>query len=547
MGNGSKLKFVLLVNSPSVACWEFEVIQHLLATQKVEPVLCVVKKITTDQRKPSFFFRLSRFIDRNFFWKVYRKMTGEVPSLKTKENYSLEQLCKLVAVEPIQHGKNRESFQSNDLAMIRSYHPDFILRFGFDILLGEILGLAKHGVWSYHHDHPEVIRGGPQGFWEVFLGHETTGLVLQCLNEKLDEGQILRRGNLRTVLHSYRGNLEQLMQAGVKWPAQVVEEIMAGNFGDASQYVGPAKKGRFFSYPDNKSMIQFFLQSIYRRAKFHWRDLFFAEKWNVGFLKGVDFFTVTAVNAQWLKEMPRGVFLADPFPVASSLNQLFVEYYAYQQQKGEIHCLDFNGNLLNKTLVFPHHLSFPFNLSHEGKNYLMPEQASSCKVECIEALHPAQPLLLLEGIEAVDPNLIFFEGKFWLFCTDERKGANAHLCLYFADRLEGPFVEHPQSPVKTDVAGARPAGEIIMKDNKLYRPGQNCAPGYGASVIWFEIEEINEQVYKEKKVAEIRPDVAGPYPHGLHTMNRIQEGWVIDGKRFEFSFWHSFHKIKQKF
>jgi hypothetical protein len=86
-----------------------------------------------------------------------------------------------------------------------------------------------------------------------------------------------------------------------------------------------------------------------------------------------------------------------------------------------------------------------------------------------------------------------------------------------------------------------------MKDNKLYRPGQNCAPGYGASVIWFEIEEINEQVYKEKKVAEIRPDVAGPYPHGLHTMNRIQEGWVIDGKRFEFSFWHSFHKIKQKF
>jgi hypothetical protein len=547
MGNGRKLKFVLLVNSPSVACWEFDVIQHLLATQKVEPVLCVIKKMKAAQEKPSLFFRLSRFIDRNFLWKLYRKLTGEVPSLRTKENYSLAQLCKVVEVEPVQHGKNRESFRTNDLAIIRACNPDFILRFGFDILLGEILSLSKHGVWSYHHDHPEVIRGGPQGFWEVFHGHETTGLVLQRLNEKLDEGQILRRGNLKTVLHSYRGNLEQLMQAGVKWPAQLVEEILACNFGDGGQYSGPVKKGRFFSYPGNVKMIQFFLQSIFRRAKFHWRDLFFAEKWNVGFLSGGDFSSVKPVDAQWLKEKPRGVFMADPFPVASSMHQLYVEYYSYQQQRGEIHCIDVNGNLLNKTLVFSHHLSFPFNLSHQGKNYLIPEQASAGKVEGIDALQPDQRFLLVQGMEAVDPNLIFFEGKFWLFCTDESKGANAHLCLYFADRLEGPFVEHPQSPVKTDVEGARPAGNVIVKDNKLFRPGQNCAPGYGASVIWFEIEEINEQVYKEKKMAEIRPDLAGPYPHGLHTMNRIQDGWVIDGKRFEFSFWHSFHKIKKKF
>ncbi|HJU72197.1 MAG TPA: hypothetical protein VJ717_00515, partial [Gemmatimonadaceae bacterium] len=48
---------------------------------------------------------------------------------------------------------------------------DLALRLGFRILRGRALGIARLGVWSYHHGDNRVNRGGPPGFWEVVEGH----------------------------------------------------------------------------------------------------------------------------------------------------------------------------------------------------------------------------------------------------------------------------------------------------------------------------------------------------------------------------------------
>jgi methionyl-tRNA formyltransferase len=42
-----------------------------------------------------------------------------------------------------------------------------LLRFGFNILSGEILTVARYGVWSYHHGDNDYYRGGPPHFWEL--------------------------------------------------------------------------------------------------------------------------------------------------------------------------------------------------------------------------------------------------------------------------------------------------------------------------------------------------------------------------------------------
>ena len=44
-------------------------------------------------------------------------------------------------------GKYSEYFSTKDIENISKYNLDFVLRFGFGIIKGEILKVAKYGVW----------------------------------------------------------------------------------------------------------------------------------------------------------------------------------------------------------------------------------------------------------------------------------------------------------------------------------------------------------------------------------------------------------------
>src|SRR5690606_27047075 len=104
---------------------------------------------------------------------------------------------------PFKDGKHREALGQDAIDFIKAAHPDFILRFGFGILAGEVLRCAKYGVWSYHHGDPSEFRGQPPGFWEMVTKSPVTGAVLQVLSDELDGGGVLHRGYFKTILHSY--------------------------------------------------------------------------------------------------------------------------------------------------------------------------------------------------------------------------------------------------------------------------------------------------------------------------------------------------------
>ncbi len=84
-------------------------------------------------------------------------------------------------------------FPEETLKQIREFDLDVALCFGFRILKGDALKIARHGVWSFHHGDNLVNRGGPAGFWEVMDGLPVTGSVLQVLTEDLDNGQVIYR------------------------------------------------------------------------------------------------------------------------------------------------------------------------------------------------------------------------------------------------------------------------------------------------------------------------------------------------------------------
>jgi len=95
-----------------------------------------------------------------------------------------------IEVEPI--GKKFvHRFPAEALEKIRSKDLDVILRFGFNILSGDILTAARYGVWSYHHDDNDFYRGGPPHFWELVEKSPLSGVILQVLTEELDGGLVL--------------------------------------------------------------------------------------------------------------------------------------------------------------------------------------------------------------------------------------------------------------------------------------------------------------------------------------------------------------------
>ncbi len=90
------------------------------------------------------------------------------------------------------------SFPSDAIEHIRARKLDVLIRFGFNILRGEILQAARYGVWSYHHGDNEFYRGGPPCFWEMVEGNPVTGAMLQVLTEELDAGKVLYKGMFAT-------------------------------------------------------------------------------------------------------------------------------------------------------------------------------------------------------------------------------------------------------------------------------------------------------------------------------------------------------------
>ena len=112
------------------------------------------------------------------------------------------------------------------------------------------------------------------------------------------------------------------------------------------------------------------------------------------------------------------------------------------------------------------------------------------------------------------------------------------LALFCADALEGPWTEHPASPlIAGDRSRARPGGRVVMVDERPLRFAQDCGPRYGSGVRAFAITELTRDTYAEQECAEspvLGPAGAGWNGKGMHHVDAWQmpDGhWIaaVDG------------------
>lgn len=240
-------------------------------------------------------------------------------------------------------------------------------------------------------------------------------------------------------------------------------------------------------------------------------------------------------------------FLADPFMVKTIDGWLmFFEVFNHASNKGEIGLATskngFDWQYRQIVLRENYHLSYPYVFAWQGEYYMTPETLEPKAIQLYKAVsfpdEWAFAATLVKG-EFADPSIFRFNDKWWLFACSTPLRHDA-LRLYFADELTGPWTEHPQSPIiEGNERTARPAGRVLVLDDKVIRYAQDCYPIYGTQVRAFEITNLTPTTYAEEECHEspvIKPQGSGWNEAGMHHLDPhlMSDGrWIacVDGMR----------------
>jgi hypothetical protein len=545
-GKEKKIRVAILCRGYNFDAWEAECIREVKKLSFVEIVLLISEPASKEKPK-SFFNKIANYPYRNFLWRWYKRFKLKIASY---EKVSLEMELKDIPqffCEPELKGKYSQHFSDFDIQKIKSYQTDVILRFAYNILRGEILTVAQYGVWSFHHADEQIIRGGPAAFWEIYNGNPVTSAILQRLTEKLDAGIILRKGYFPTIQHSFKNNLEQLLSGTTSWMKQ--ELINVWNEKSTATTGKPIQtEAKIYSFPTNAQMISFRWKLRKNKLKFHYRELFKPEQWNIGIVKQSveDILEKGISNVDWFSEPKSNEYYADPFGWESNGElKIVFEHYNYKKQKGVI-AISNSGKEIETLKEKKEHLSYPFVIDNNS-HLIIPECNASQTIFSFTAENVEQESILLNTIPAIDASPVFFNNRWWLFCTREGDFNNTELFLYHAAAIEGPWTAHENNPVKCDVRSSRPGGTPFVKDGKLFRPAQDCSWSYGSSIVINEVTELTENTFAEKVVKRIEPKTDWKFNKGLHTFSIVGKNKVlIDAKRYTFNFDNFNHVMGRK-
>lgn len=556
IGEG-KLRFAVMVKKQGLQKWQKETYESLINSGLAENVLWIVEDevaVHWGLLKKIKNYPWSKFVFRQYYKNFMKPDSFERISLVDLKGNIPDLTC-----YTLKKGKFSEYFSAGDLKIIRSYHPDFILKFGFGITRGEILTCPKYGVWSFHHGDEQKYRGVPPGFNEIRQRDPITASILQRLTDKLDGGVILRKGYFNTIKHSWAANLQQALKLSAGWPTEVCREIISQNTFPAT-LEGVKTNAPIYREPDNITMISFLFRQWMNKVRFHLNEIFLSEHWETGLVKispqdilEQPEYRVDANSVQWLGTKHRDRYWADSFALEEEGKLILLfENYDYKKRKASISACEYDkeeesfGNIV-ESLTEDWHLSYPFVFRHGDGVFCIPESLAHGSVELYkldtETLKLTHIRTFIEGLEAADGTLLNHMNRWYFFFTPPH-ATNSELNIYHADSLEGPFLPHLLNPVKSDVRNARPAGPLFTLDDKLYRPAQDSSITYGGQVIINEVKILTEGEFLEEPVNVVLPPKGYS---GLHTLSFAGDYLFFDCKKHSFSPASFRHQIKRRF
>lgn len=550
------LKVAFMVNSTSLQQWQYDVIDSLLQNKNIKPVV-IIKKGQSTGNGPSTLKRIINYPFQNILFRLFYRYCFKPKAFHKADATTL--LSGVPVIEcAVKRKKISERFEEEDIEIIKSYAPDFILKFGFGILKGDILTCAPMGIWSFHHDDEQKYRGVPPAFWEIYHGDTKSGAILQRLTESLDSGVILRKGLFSTINHSWKANLDQSINLSKNWPEDVCREVIAqGTFPDS--LTGVDSTAPVYKVPGNTTFVLFLLKLLYNKVRFHLNEIFSCEVWLLGIMKArtADIlsdlhYEIDIEEVDFLKAKNNDFYYADGFAVKDKERLLVLfEDYTYKGRVGHISGVWFNErdySFSDKVDLLKEkwHLSYPFILKYNNELFCIPESKDHKSVELYKLDTGAMKMVhyrtLVKDLEVVDPTLIYHQNYWYLFFTSG-SASNVELHIWHAEKLEDEFVPHVLNPVKSNISNARPAGPLFYLDGRLYRPAQDCSKSYGSRIIINEVKILTGDSFLEMAVSVLEPPKGF---QGLHNLSFAGDSMLFDCKKMGFSWANFWYQIKRK-
>ncbi len=546
--NTKRFVFGVMSHGLSLQKWQAKCIELLVQEGHLPGLLIIDDRPMVRQ---SFYKKVRKYLDKNGLYLLFQRFFFRP---QARELMDSEAIFKGVArMDCVVCSKGfSEYFSAPDVEKIKNHQLDFILRFGFNIIRGEILDAAKYGIWSFHHDDEQKYRGGPPGMWEIVNDDPVTGVILQKLTNKLDSGIMLKKGYFKTVNHSWDGQIDQLFFDAAGFPVQVCRDILH-NVAHYFENEPVKTNAPVCKFPKNGVMLGFLYKLLSNKIRFQFEEFFRPESWNVAVMEKqvAEISNEDICKARWFPAPPRGTYFADSFGFEKDgMLKIVFEDWDYKTRKGKISMVDFvKGEPQKKIAAIeePFHVAYPYIFEHEGWVYCVPESASANQVRLYR--YENQKFIfqkvLIDNFPAVDPTLFYLEGLYWIFAT-HRQHSNTALYAFYAENFDGPYFSHKNNPVKTDIRTARPAGNPFVSSGKLIRPAQDSSVTYGGRTVLNRIIKLTPTEFSEEITGFVEPYEVSEYNYGLHTLSGTGNFSIIDGKKFRFNRHHFLHKLREK-
>ena len=542
------LRVGILLDSTVVPAWVARIVAEIDASDHAELALVVLNRGAADRPAAPRKGRLRSHWEnrRHLLYNLYCRLDRAAcpTEMDAFEPVDLgERLAgvPLVEVAPLRR-KYSDRFSDADVAAIRAHRLDVAIRFGFRILRGKVLDIARHGVWSHHHGDNLINRGGPPGFWEVMKQEPVTGSILQVLTEDLDNGRTICRAWSPTIdRFSVRRNRNNFYWKSTRAVPKKLKELHEE--GEVALRRDPHAEQpyfhRLYTAPENREMLPLLggMCRDYLLRKIEARRCF--EQWLLAyrFRSAPDDANRSFHKYKYLVP-PTDKFWADPFAVRLRDKYFIVfEEYLYATGKAHISALELrrDGSTSEPVIVLQkdYHLSYPFMFEWRGERFMVPETTRNGRIEIYrsrsEVFEWEPEGVLIDDINAADATLHEIDGRWWMFVSASMKGLHNwdELHLFHADSPMGPWKPHRRNPVKIDARNSRPAGHLFRSGGQLFRPAQDCSVRYGYATAINRIVRLTPSEFEEETVTKIlpkwKPDIIG-----THTYNTVDDLTVID-------------------
>ena len=542
---GLPLRIGLLIDSYVQRQWIHQVISQIQSSGFAEITVIIKNEAgQTEQAKQGSgrlknYWRNRKYLLFALYGKIDERRVKVSPdAFEPNDIKPLLADVPVIAVTP-EMKRYSDWFPEETVKQIREFDLDVALSFGFRILKGEALKIARHGVWSFHHGDNLVNRGGPAGFWEVMDGVPVTGSVLQILTEDLDNGRVIYRSWSPTSdRFSVKANRNNLYWKSAAFVIRKLKELADGvPVCEPENQLYRPYSNRLYRMPTNREMLPRLcrLGAKYVASKFE--HALHSDQWALAyrFRSGPCDSNNTLYRFKNLVP-PKDRFWADPFAIkAADHYYVFIEELLYNTGKGHISVieLDRKGVVKGPTKVLErdYHLSYPCVFEWNHNYYMVPESAANKTVELYRAKSfPFQwelEKVLMTDVRAKDATLVEIDGTWWMFVSISEHSIPDEVYLFSAKTPLGPWTPHRRNPVKSDVRGSRPAGALFEWNGDVYRPAQDSSGRYGYAISINRVTQLDHDQFREEQVSNILPNWSNDLL-GTHTISIAGDLTVVD-------------------